>query len=52
MKTTLPERGIVTRKGKPVSVIILCAEEAAFKRGMKAKSKEFVEIGAEVHAKV
>jgi hypothetical protein len=27
------------------------AEEEAFKRGMEAKSKEFVEKGAEVYAK-
>ena len=27
------------------------AEEAALKKGMKEKSKEFVEMGAEVYAK-
>jgi antitoxin (DNA-binding transcriptional repressor) of toxin-antitoxin stability system len=92
MKATLPEPEIVTRKGKPVSVIIPIkdyeellervedtddvawfkharrqplhyrpledcvaklgiAEEDVLKKGMKEKSREFTEKGAEVYAK-
>lgn len=52
MKATLAEPEIVTRKGKPVSVVFPSAEEEALKRDMESKSKEFVEKGAEVYAKV
>ena len=54
VKATIPEPKIVTRQGKPVSVIarsLDIAEEEALKQGMEAKSKEFVEQGAEVYAK-
>jgi len=52
VKATMPEPEIVTRQGKPVSVIIALAEEEALKKGMEENSKEFVEKGAEVYAKV
>ena len=39
----MPEPEIVTRQGKPISVIIAPAEEEALKNGVEEKSKEFVE---------
>jgi phosphomethylpyrimidine synthase len=44
MKTTEDARKYAAEQG--------IAEEAAFKKGMEAKSKELVEKGAEVYAKV
>ncbi len=44
MKTTSDVRKYAAEQG--------IAEEEAFKKGMEAKSKEFVERGAEVYAKV
>lgn len=47
----MPEPEIVTRRGKPVSVIIALAEEEALKKGMEEKLREFAEKGSEIYAK-
>ena len=50
----MPQPETVTRQGNDVSVIVRrldIAEEDALKNGMEAKSKEFMEKGAEVYAK-
>jgi hypothetical protein len=54
VKATMPKPETMTRQGKPVSVIarsLHIAEDEALKQGMEAKSKEFLEKGAEVYAK-
>lgn len=54
VKATMPEPEIVTRQGKPVSVIVRrldIAGEEALKRGMEEKSREFTEKGSELYAK-
>ena len=51
VQATMPEPEIVTRQGKPASVIIALVEETVLKKGMEEKSREFVEKGCDLYAK-